>query len=165
MAGRNGDGERPPHSPSLTPYDVYPRTRRRRSRRRRIPHPPTWARGEESREFEEKGEIERAPRRRPLVGAKEKRGSLKTPVLRRPQFFVLPEVDFRRGWTRARSRVGPRSPGPVPGPVGPAYDGRRGKKGRTAKAPRGGQKFRGRAPPKTTPLPEHAFFKARGGGF
>jgi len=51
----------------------YPRTRRRRSRWRRIPHPPSWARGKGSGEFEEKGEIERAPRRRAWWGQR-KRG-------------------------------------------------------------------------------------------
>ena len=55
---------------------------------------------------EEKGETERAPRRSCLVGAKEKRSSLKTAVLEQAQFFVLSEVDFGRGSTGQGSDVG-----------------------------------------------------------
>ena len=66
--------------------------------------------------MEEKGETERAPRRRfNLVGAKEKRGGLKTAVLGKAQFFVLSEVDFGRGSSGQGSDDGGGWPGPGPG--------------------------------------------------
>ncbi|CAK9817456.1 hypothetical protein ANTQUA_LOCUS9385 [Anthophora quadrimaculata] len=64
------------------------------------------ARGGGRPSVEEKGETERAPDRRELVlvGAKEKRGGLKTAVLGQAQFFVLSEVDFGRGRTARHHR-------------------------------------------------------------
>lgn len=123
------------------------------------------ARGGRTQSVEEKGETERAPRRKLFGGGEGKEGWLENCCPREGSVFRPLGGRF---WSwEYRSRVERRSRVTWAGAQVLRTLARESLRRKTepAKAIGGSQKFRDRAPPKTTPLPEHAFFKARGGGF